>query len=449
MRHTPSAGQEGSDEPDPPDDEPARWLGLLGDPAIAVDRRARLTAANAAARALLGWREDEPPATLRLWELLATGDTDDRRHQAQSAALHTTLSGPGSASLTLTVATAEGPIVVDATVGPREAEAESDRRIVVLRDASERLARERDLGLAARTDHTTQLANRLGISNAMEDLAARDAPVTLILLDLDGFKEVNDRHGHPTGDAVLRVMGDRLRRVLREGDVAARMGGDEFAALLPGAPQDVAAHVADRILQTVSTPIVVGGTRVRVGSSLGVSTTHAARPSLDALLSEADHSLREAKVTGKGKVVVAGRGPDDRSDVIPGVVVADARAWAGHLRAVRAAIGQAKDDGRLPPQLAAPENVHRTLLDLMGTIDALPHDAADIGATDARADLRVPPVERLVPFAIYVQAAMDWVERLHAHGVIEAVRPPGARRFWAAVEAHLDRLAWGRLAPPA
>ncbi|GEM_PF-2927305 len=447
MRHTPSAGRDGSDEPDSPDDEPARWLGLLGDPAIAVDRRGRLAAANAAARALLGWRDDESLAALRLWQLLATGDADDRRHEAQSAALHTTLSGPNSASLTLTVATAEGPIVVDATVGPREAEA--DRRIVVLRDASERLARERDLGLAARTDHTTQLANRLGMSTAMEDLATRDAPVTLVLLDLDGFKEVNDRHGHPTGDAVLRVIGDRLRRVLREGDVAARMGGDEFAALLPGAPQEVAARVADRILQTVSTLIVVGGTRVRVGGSLGVSSTHAARPSLDALLSEADHSLREAKVTGKGKVVVARRGPDDRSDVIPGVVVADARAWADHLRAVRAAIGQAKDDGRLPPQLAAPENVHRTLLDLLGAIDALPHDAADTGAVDARADLRVPPVERLVPFAIYVQAAMDWVERLHAHGVIDAVRPPGARRFWATVEAHLDRLAWGRLAPPA
>lgn len=117
---------------------------------------------------------------------------------------------------------------------------------------------------------------------------------------------------------------------------------------------------------------------------------------------------------------------------------------------MRAEIGQAKDDERPRPKLAVPEGVHRTLLGLLAAIEALPdRDVERTADEGARADLRVPPVERLVPFAIYARAAMDWVERLGEHGVISVTRPPGAQRFWATLEAELDRRAWGQQAASA
>ena len=128
------------------------------------------------------------------------------------------------------------------------------------------------------------------------------------MMDLDGFKPVNDTHGHDAGDEVLKVVGARLQRLNRPHDLAARLGGDEFVIVLhdcPGAA--VAAEVAQRFLDAVSRPIRIESTGlcVEIGASAGVA--HVAdepRPSSDTLLKNADSALYQAKAMGKNQVQV-------------------------------------------------------------------------------------------------------------------------------------------------
>ncbi|WP_306203783.1 putative bifunctional diguanylate cyclase/phosphodiesterase [Actinoplanes sp. RD1] len=138
----------------------------------------------------------------------------------------------------------------------------------------------------AHTDPLTGLANRRGLFRAL----AQRSGTTLISLDLDGFKNVNDMRGHDVGDAVLAEVGDRLRANLREGDVAARLGGDEFAVLMAGTPEE-AMTVGKRLLAVLREPY---GT-VFLSASVGVASG-------GELMRDADLALRYAKQRGKNRV---------------------------------------------------------------------------------------------------------------------------------------------------
>ena len=132
-------------------------------------------------------------------------------------------------------------------------------------------------------------------------------PLTLILTDLDDFKAVNDVHGHPTGDEVLREFARTLKSCIREIDLAARWGGEEFAVLLPGTDIDGAIHLAERIRAALTDRVVVAptGERLRCTASFGVAewegSTEAAQ-----LLAGADAALYHAKGRGKNRVEAAG-----------------------------------------------------------------------------------------------------------------------------------------------
>ncbi|WP_254920791.1 putative bifunctional diguanylate cyclase/phosphodiesterase [Blastococcus mobilis] len=155
----------------------------------------------------------------------------------------------------------------------------------------------------SRTDELTGLANRRALlERAQRVVAAATAscPAALLLLDLDGFKEVNDSLGHRAGDDLLRQIGPRLRGSLRADDMLARLGGDEFAVLLPAAGVQDAQALADRLRELLLEPFTVTGVRLHVGVSIGVSTTPAPAATVEELLHCADVAMYTAKSAREG-----------------------------------------------------------------------------------------------------------------------------------------------------
>ncbi len=167
-----------------------------------------------------------------------------------------------------------------------------------------------DLMTQARTDTLTGLANRAAFSSALTARTAdRGRAQTLLLLDLDDFKTVNDQFGHATGDELLRDVADRLRAVTRPSDVCARLGGDEFAVLLTDVSDEFAGTVAQRLVDHIAALASASGSSVRVGVSIGVA--HSA-PGLTGqeLVQHADLAMYEAKRAGKNQVRISGRRPE-------------------------------------------------------------------------------------------------------------------------------------------
>ena len=170
----------------------------------------------------------------------------------------------------------------------------------------------------AQTDALTGLANRRFLDERLE-LELRQAAllrtdVGFVIADVDDFKQVNDLHGHATGDAILRAVADCLLAALRERDLAARWGGEEFAIVLPRTPLDGARRTAERLRAAVAAIAVTSpaGEVVRVTASFGVAVF----PTLSdtaSLVQAADEALYDAKRNGKDAVAVAHVGGDAES----------------------------------------------------------------------------------------------------------------------------------------
>ncbi|NYJ07606.1 putative bifunctional diguanylate cyclase/phosphodiesterase [Petropleomorpha daqingensis] len=155
----------------------------------------------------------------------------------------------------------------------------------------------------ARTDELTGLPNRRALlerATAVLESAGSRSPAALLLLDLDGFKEVNDGLGHSAGDELLRQVGPRLRGGLRPGDLLARLGGDEFAVLLPGTGLDDAQACAAVLRELLLQPFTVEGIRLHIGVSIGVSTAPVPAATVKELLRCADVAMYEAKTGREG-----------------------------------------------------------------------------------------------------------------------------------------------------
>ncbi len=189
--------------------------------------------------------------------------------------------------------------------------------LVLIELALERRFHQAQLELAASTDPLTHLANRRAFFDRLASLGtggpapsgpapASGVPVTVLYLDLDGFKAVNDAHGHAAGDALLVAVADRLRTCLRPGDVLARLGGDEFAAVCPGvATEAEATAVADRLLAAVHRPADLGAVTLTPGISIGIAVDPSGAVGEQALLAAADAAMYDAKRAGKGRWMLA------------------------------------------------------------------------------------------------------------------------------------------------
>ncbi|MGC3972023.1 MAG: GGDEF domain-containing protein [Pirellulales bacterium] len=160
----------------------------------------------------------------------------------------------------------------------------------------------------AETDPLTQLANRRAWDDAsaalLSDVATAERPLVLALIDLDDFKAVNDRHGHGTGDAVLKAFADGLRSAVRRGDVAARIGGDEFALLLPELAEDRAAAVIERIRRTTVDKLAAAKLPA-VTCSVGYVNRSRATDDTASLVAAADEALHRAKQLGRDRIEAA------------------------------------------------------------------------------------------------------------------------------------------------
>ena len=175
-----------------------------------------------------------------------------------------------------------------------------------LRGENRRLLRE--LETLSRTDFLTGLPNRRSFEEAMArefDRVKRHAvPLTVAILDIDFFKSVNDGHGHPTGDEVLRWFAGMACASFRDSDAVYRYGGEEFAVLLPLVPPEGAAEAARRFVQTVArTPFRKGGLELRITCSVGLAVAAADDENGACAVARADQALYQAKASGRNHVV--------------------------------------------------------------------------------------------------------------------------------------------------
>jgi diguanylate cyclase (GGDEF)-like protein len=163
----------------------------------------------------------------------------------------------------------------------------------------------------ALVDGLTGLANRRQCEETLADELARverfGGPLAVVVADLDWFKDVNDRYGHPAGDAVLREFAVLLQETLRDVDLAGRWGGEEFFLVLPGTDLDGGAQVAERIRAALAGRIVLAadGTPIPVTASFGVAATPPATTAAE-LFAAADAAMYQAKRAGKNRVETAG-----------------------------------------------------------------------------------------------------------------------------------------------
>ncbi|MBG0563745.1 GGDEF domain-containing protein [Actinoplanes aureus] len=164
------------------------------------------------------------------------------------------------------------------------------------------------LAYQARHDPLTGLANRAVLTTELERvMPRRSAPVAVLYLDLDGFKQVNDSHGHEAGDLVLATVAQRLSAAVRDTDLVVRLGGDEFVLLCPNLPQAEAVRLAERVLAGVAQPIPFRGEVLDVGASVGIAAYGPDAPAQDGdVLRTADMAMYEAKKQGRGRWVMAG-----------------------------------------------------------------------------------------------------------------------------------------------
>lgn len=219
--------------------------------------------------------------------------------------------------------------VIETISAVRDTRGHVIRHVVLAQDISILKAQQQALERQAFYDTLTGLPNRALLTDrlalAIATAHRHGRRVAVAYLDLDGFKEVNDRHGHLLGDAVLREMAQRLQRTLREGDTLARVGGDEFVAVLADLDESSRwQSVVDRLLQTCSTPLPGLDLDIPLTTSIGVTLYPDDGADAEVLLRHADQALYRAKRDGKNRWVLFNP-LEDRQAAAHAELIADVR----------------------------------------------------------------------------------------------------------------------------
>lgn len=181
--------------------------------------------------------------------------------------------------------------------------------VSVVRDISERKLLEQELTRQAQSDYLTGFTNRRHFIKLSETEIARTTrygrPMSLLMLDIDHFKEINDSHGHHAGDTALQMFATFCQEALREIDIIGRLGGEEFAVILPETDGDDAYEVAERLCQFIASQTINTdtGASVRLTVSIGLTTLSVGgEANIDSLLKQADEALYRAKYSGRNRV---------------------------------------------------------------------------------------------------------------------------------------------------
>jgi diguanylate cyclase (GGDEF)-like protein/PAS domain S-box-containing protein len=200
----------------------------------------------------------------------------------------------------------EVPVQVTASRVEESADGQAAHLVMIVEDITERKALEAQLVHRSLHDALTGLPNRLlfqdRLWHALERGHRERTPTCVLIMDLDGFKAINDRLGHPMGDLVLIAFAGRLRSVLRASDTAARLGGDEFSIVCENSGPADADVLADRLRAAVTEPLTLSGTAVSVGISIGIGSAPGGEEPgevYERVVREADDAMYADKARGR------------------------------------------------------------------------------------------------------------------------------------------------------
>lgn len=275
-----------------------------------IDLDGRFTYVSSSLMRLLGYAQEDVLGH-QINELLTTSSTRTLREALTRLKTNTTEASQGDVVELEFLRNDGSPVWTEMTVAVVSDETgKATGFIGVIRDITDRKRLRDELVFLATTDALTGASNRWHFmelcAQAMEQAARSNRPISLLFLDIDHFKRVNDTYGHATGDEVLRMLVRRGQDLLRTSDLFGRMGGEEFAVLLPGTGATDAYNVAERLRQAFERAQVTleDGRTVSVTVSIGVAAFCGAKPSLDEALRRADCALYDAKHSGRNCVCV-------------------------------------------------------------------------------------------------------------------------------------------------
>lgn len=283
----------------------ARFRAVFAGAAVGIgisDPHGRILQANQALADMLGYPPEQlrrltvpelahPSDPPRMWEMYAQMARGELDHVRMEKAYHRRDGGVVWTDLTVS-------LIRDEAGGPQF-------HVAMMQDITERHELEARLHHQALHDPLTGLPNRTLFAERLADIVRAAGPgdrVGVCYLDLDGFKQTNDTHGHDIGDQLLVAVAERIAEcAAARGHLAARMGGDEFVILAANASADQLATLAEATLATIARPVSIGPHRLRVSASLGVVDRPAYRAKLPEILKAADVTLYRAKAQGRGR----------------------------------------------------------------------------------------------------------------------------------------------------